>query len=128
MTSTVESTLVIESWDERPVDDAIPKVTRATVAARVAGAIDGTSLTEYVMAYRDDGSAVYVGLERITGVVAGREGTLVLRHLGTYEGGAARSAVEVVGSSGSDGLAGVSGAGDFLADPAPSLRLDLTFG
>ena len=127
MATKVESTVEIESWDEQPIDDASPKVTRASVVAHVSGGIEGTSRTEYVMAYRDDGSAVYTGIERIAGTVDGREGTLVLRHIGAYEDGAARSAVEVVGSSGSDGLAAVRGAGDFVAVLSPSMRLDLTF-
>jgi hypothetical protein len=124
----IQSTFEIESWDEHPIDEARPKVTRATVTKRFRGGIDGTSRIEYVMAYREDGSAAFVGIERVAGTIDGRQGSMVLRHVGSFESGAARASVEVVDSSGADGLAGVAGAGDFIADPAGSMNLDLTFG
>lgn len=128
MSTTAEAKLEIENWDEQPIDDAEPKITRATITGRISGDIDGTSRTESVMAYRPDGSAVFVGLERIEGVVHGRKGSLLLRHIGSYEDGVARAAVDIVSSAATDELAEVEGSGEFVADPSPSLRLELSFG
>lgn len=123
------STFEVKSWDENAVDEqtGLPKLTRASVTKAYSGDIDGASTTEWLMAYAEDGSASFVGIERITGTVAGRTGTLVLQHVGRYEDGAAKGSLTVVRGSGTDALAGAAGAGDFLADPAGSVRLDVTF-
>ena len=88
----------VEKWDESPFDDRIdvPKVTRALVIKRYSGDIEGSSTTEWLMAYGEDGSARFVGLERISGSVTGREGSLVLQHVGSYEGGVAKGDLEVL--------------------------------
>jgi hypothetical protein len=120
----------VENWDESPFDDqgAGPKLTRALVFKRYTGDIEGTSTTEWLMAYAEDGSARFVGLERITGWVDGREGTLVLQHVGSYDGGAAKGSLDVVGGAGAGGLDSAAGTGQFLADPGGSVDLNLTFG
>jgi hypothetical protein len=97
------------------------------VTKSYSGDIDGQSVTEWQMAYADDGSARFVGLERIDGTVAGRHGTMVLEHLGNYENGAATATLTVLSGCGSADLAGVSGQGDFLADPSGKVRLQLSF-
>jgi hypothetical protein len=79
------------------------------------------------MAYAEDGSATFVGIERVTGTIAGRNGSVVLQHVGSFEGGAARARLTVVRGSGTAGLASASGGGDFLADPKGSVSLDLAF-
>jgi hypothetical protein len=79
------------------------------------------------MAYAEDGSATFVGLERINGTVAGRSGTLVVQHLGTYQDGAATAELAAVAGWGGGELAGVTGTGDFRADPAGTVRLELVF-
>jgi hypothetical protein len=77
------------------------------------------------MAYADDGSAVFVGLERIKGTVAGQEGTLVLQHVGKFEDGAAKADLNIVAGANSGDLAAVAGRGDLLADPSGSVTLEL---
>jgi hypothetical protein len=119
----------VENWDESPFDDrgAGPKLTRALVFKQYTGDIEGTSTTEWLMAYAEDGSARFVGLERISGSVNGREGTLVLQHVGSYEGGAAKGALDVIEGAGSGALHSAAGTGQFLADPSGSVDLSLTF-
>ncbi len=90
---------------------------------KYSGDVDGTSVTEWLMSYNSDGSAAFVGLERIRGTVAGRTGTLVLQHVGEFRDGAAKATLTVVG--GTDELGQATGGGDFLADPAGSVRLSL---
>ena len=78
----------IGSWDEKPFDEAVgvAKLTRASVTKTYTGDIDGTSTTEWLMAYEPDKSARFVGIERIRGTIGGRHGSLVLQHVGTFEG------------------------------------------
>ncbi len=124
----VSAKFQIEDWNESLFDDRndAPKVTRALVTKQYAGDIEGTSTTEWLMAYGEDGSAGFVGLERISGSVNGRVGSLVLRHVGSYEGGAAKGSLEVLTGAGSGELQGASGNGEFLADPSGSVTLNLT--
>jgi hypothetical protein len=130
MGTQITSTFEVKSWDENPFGEeaaGLPKLTRASVTKAYSGDIDGASLTEWLMAYAEDGSASFVGLERITGTMAGRTGTMVLQHVGLFEDGAAKGSLTVVRGCGTDALASVAGAGDFLADPAGSVRLYVAF-
>jgi hypothetical protein len=129
MAIAINATFAVESWDETPFDETtgLPKLTRATVAKQFSGDIDGQSATEWLMAYAEDGSATFVGLERIRGTVAGRKGSLVLQHAGAFEDGAARATLTVVPRSGTDELRSAAGSGSFLANPSGSVTLELTF-
>jgi hypothetical protein len=129
MSAGLRATFEVTEWNEEPFDDeaAAAKVTSAKVSKTYAGDIEGTSFTEWLMAYDEDGTAVFVGLERISGCVGGKSGSFVLRHTGQFEGGAATADLQVVKGSGSGELAGISGNGDFVADPSGRVNLDLTF-
>src|SRR5689334_5392973 len=125
MGAHIEARFEVSKWDETPFDnaDGASKLTEALVEKTYSGDIDGTSTTKWLMAYAPDKTATYVGVERITGTVGGRRGSLVLLHDGTFEGGAATAGLRVV--AGTDELSEVSGTGDFRADPAGSVTLDL---
>ena len=119
----LSATFEVKNWDEQPFDEADgeARLTQAHVVKQYTGDIEATSATEWVMAYADDGTASFVGIERIRGSFAGRDGTLVLQHVGTFEDGAAVAKLEVL--SGTGGLSGATGDGDFRADPAGSVEL-----
>jgi uncharacterized protein DUF3224 len=125
MTTQIKAAFEIGSWDETPFEDGDDetKLTEALVSKRYSGDIDGTSTTKWLMAYAEDKSATYVGIEHITGTVGGRRGGLVLLHDGEYADGVATAVMRVV--SGTGELAGATGSGKFRADPAGSLLLDL---
>jgi hypothetical protein len=129
MGSAVNATFAVESWNEDPFDEAadLPRLTRATVTKQYSGDIDGQSVTEWLMAYAEDGTASFVGLERIRGTVAGRAGSLVVQHVGTFADGAARAALTVVPGAGTEQLQAATGGGSFVADPGGSVILDVTF-
>src|SRR5262249_13157781 len=57
-----------------------------------------------------DQSGGYVALELVTGVLNGKRGSFVLQHKGTMRKGAFAIEVSVVPDSGTDELAGISGA------------------
>jgi hypothetical protein len=129
MSASLTATFEISSWDESPFDegDGLGKLTRASVGRTYTGDIEGESVTEWAMAYRLDETATFVGIERIRGRIAGREGSVVLQHIGEFREGAAKAALMVVTDSGSGDLAGVSGNGQFVADPQGAMTLDLSF-
>jgi hypothetical protein len=117
----------VTNWDENAFDEGpgLGKLTSAKVTKKYSGDITGESITEWLMAYSEDGSATFVGIERIKGAVRGRNGTFVLQHTGRYADGAAKATLQVVPNSGSGELAGVAGSGDFLADPNGKVNLQL---
>lgn len=130
MSESLTASFEIASWDESPFDEGegVGKLTKASVGRTYTGDIDGESVTEWVMAYRLDETATFVGIERIRGRVAGREGSVVLQHVGEFREGAATATLTVVPDSGTGELAGVAGEGQFVADPKGSMTLELSFG
>lgn len=115
MSMQAKATFEIEHWDETPLKDSGegPRLTRAVVTKTYEGDIRGESRLEYLMMHRDDGTAEFVGLERVTGSLGGRSGSFVLRHIGTFEEGIARAVLKVVDESGTKALAGLRGEGQF---------------
>jgi hypothetical protein len=122
----VSATFEIKGWEEDPFDDTGggARLTRASVTREYSGDVEGTSATEWLMAYQPDESAVFVGLERIRGSIDGRRGSLVLRHVGTFADGVAKAELTVI--SGTDELQGAAGSGEFVADPAGRITLGIT--
>src|SRR5437868_15315083 len=96
----------IKSWDEKPYSESSdqPKMTRASVTKTFTGDITGEGHVEYLMMYRSDGSATFVGLERIVGTLAGKTGSFVLQRTGVFEGGLAQESYVVVAGSGAGEL------------------------
>lgn len=113
MKKTANARFSIKSWDEKPYSEGkdVPKMTRASVDKTFIGDIDGEGHVEYVMMYRSDGTAAFVGLERITGRIAGRNGTFVLRRTGVFEDGQAKESYSVVTGSGTGELRSLRGEG-----------------
>jgi Protein of unknown function (DUF3224) len=127
MPARIHAQFEITSWDETPFDDGtgVARLTEALVGRKYTGDVEGTSTTKWLMAYAPDKTAAFVGLERIKGSVSGKHGSLVLRHVGRFENGSADASLTVI--SGTDELESVSGSGDFTANPAGSITLDLVF-
>ena len=119
----------VKSWNENPFDEGagLPKLTKAAVTKSYSGDIEGMSVTEWLMAYAEDGSATFVGLERIVGTFSGRKGSLVLEHVGSFAEGVAKGTLTVVHGSGTNDLVAVEGDGSFLANPTGSVNLNLSF-
>jgi len=61
--------------------------------------------------YRPDGSATFVGLERITGRIGDRKGSFVLQRTGKFEGGQAKESYSVLAGSATGDLRGLTGEG-----------------
>jgi hypothetical protein len=113
MKNVANARFAIKSWDEKPYFEGqdLPKLTRAAVTKTFTGDIAGEGQVEYLMMYRGDGSATFVGLERIVGRVAGKAGSFVLQRTGMFENGVAKETYSVVPGSGTGELRGLSGEG-----------------
>jgi hypothetical protein len=102
MTKKLETKLEIKSWDEQPYREFPDgsKFTRAEVV--LAGDETGLESAHFdaLMYYRPDGTSAYVSLLELTGAIDGREGTVVLRGEGSYDGTTAKSKSTVVHGTG----------------------------
>ena len=117
MTEHAKARFQIVGWDEKTYEEIGDgaKLTQAKVSQTYEGEIKGTSSVEYLMSYAVDGTASFVGLERITGEVDGKSGTFVIQHLGSYSDGAARSSWSVLPGAGTGDLVNLRGDGGYGA-------------
>ena len=113
MNTTANARFAIQSWDEKPYSEGpdLPRLTRATVTKTFTGDIEGESQVEYLMMYRSDGSAFFVGLERVVARLRGRSGTFVLERRGTFAAGQAKENYAVIPGSGTGQLRALRGEG-----------------
>ena len=113
MRQSASARFAIKSWDEKPYSEGenLPKLTRASVTKAYTGDIVGEGQVEYLMMYRSDGSATFVGLERVVGRIAGKSGSFVLQRTGVFEDGQAKESYSVIPGSASGELHGLLGDG-----------------
>jgi hypothetical protein len=113
MKKTANARFAIKGWDEKPYSEGAdqPRLTRATVTKTYTGDIEGDAQVEYLMMYRSDGSAAFVGLERVVGRIGGKTGTFVLQRTGNFESGRAKESYSVISGSATGELQGLIGEG-----------------
>jgi len=107
--------------------DEGPALTRIHVEESFSGDISGTGVVEFLQAAHADEAASFVGIERVTGSVAGREGTFLLQDAGTVEGNTVSGEWFVIPGSGTGGLAGFRGAGGFRANLGEGAQAHLDY-
>jgi hypothetical protein len=112
------------TYDEPAVG---PVLARIHVEETFSGDIEGAGVVEFLQAARADGSASFVGIERITGTVAGRAGTFLLQDAGTVEGNVVSGEWFVIPGSGTGELAGLRGDGGFRANLGEGAQVHLDY-
>src|SRR5688500_11865439 len=92
------------SWDEDTVEELTDgaKLTRASVTQDFSGDVRGEGAAQWLMAYRRDGTAHFVGLQRVRGALGDRDGTFVLETIGEFDGAVASWTATVVPGSGTE--------------------------
>jgi hypothetical protein len=125
-------TFTVASWDESTYQelDGDAKLTKATVSFGMEGDVIGEATWDALMCYRADGTAVYTGFQRVTGQLAGVDGSFVVQADGEFADGEARSRWQIIDGSGTGGLAGLAGSGSAVATATPpgSFALDYELG
>jgi len=113
MKKSANARFAIKAWDEKPYSEGqdLPRLTRARVMKTFTGDIEGEGQVEYLMMYRGDGSATFVGLERVVGRIGGKSGTFVLQRIGVFENGQAKESYSVIPGSATGELQGLRGDG-----------------
>jgi len=113
MKKSANARFAIKSWDEKPYSEGQdqPKLTRASVTKTYTGDIEAEGQVEYLMMYRSDGSATFVGLERVAGRIGDKTGSFVLQRTGIFESGQAKESYSVIPGSATGDLRGLQADG-----------------
>ena len=83
---------------------------RMSIDKQISGDLAARTVGQMLSAMTStDGSAGYVAIERVAGVLNGKQGTFILQHNGTMNRGAPSLAVTVVPDSGTGELVGLEG-------------------
>lgn len=104
-----------------------PVLTKIHVEEHFSGDIEGSGVVEFLQAARDDGSASFVGIERVTGKVAGKTGTFLLQDAGTVQDHLVSGEWFVIPGSGTGELKGLRGEGGFRANLGEGAQVDLDY-
>ena len=101
--------------DLKPLDNYFKRsdginLGRMSIDKTFEGELTATSKGEMLTAVTSvKGSAGYVAVEQVSGILAGKNGSFVLQHFATMSGGENSSQIEVVPDSGAGELEGISG-------------------
>jgi hypothetical protein len=119
----------VASYEPRPYDEpsAGPELVEIHVRENFLGDIDGEGVARFLQAQRENGSASFVGIERVSGRIADRQGTFLLQDAGTVEGSRVTGRWSVIRGSGTDGLQGLRGDGGFTAELGQNATITLDY-
>jgi hypothetical protein len=104
-----------------------PVLTRIHVEESFTGDITADGVVEFLQAAQGDGSASFVGIERVTGQLAGRRGTFLLQDAGTVQDQIVSGDWFVIPGSGTGELAGLRGEGGFRANLGEGAQVHLDY-
>jgi hypothetical protein len=129
MKQLARATFEIRNWDEKPYAEmaGASKLTRVSVVKVYRGDIEGEGKLEYLMAYGHDGSASFVGIERLIGRIGDKRGNFVFQHVGTFKDGVAKSRWLAVPGSGAGDLQGLRGEVDSALGHEKDYSVELNY-
>lgn len=91
------------------------------------GELQGESVLMELKNYLNDKKATVYGLERFTGEVAGKNGSFVFEHSGSFENAVITSTRKIVAGSGTNELAGLRGEAVFKSGGSKEFHLTLNY-
>jgi Protein of unknown function (DUF3224) len=100
---------------------------RIHIERRFQGDLEGEATAELLTATAEDGTAVYLALDRISGRLDGKEGSFVLQHRGVLSADGAEIDGAIVPGSGTGELKGITGHGAITVDNEGTHRLTLEY-
>jgi hypothetical protein len=131
VTETLDCKLTVVSWTEVPRGEFDNGDRLAQGEIELVGSGDGveSARINVITYYRSDRTTAYVLLMRLSGTVAGRRGTVMLKGHGTYDGTAFRNEYSVVPRSGVGEWTGIAGAAASISadDEFPSVSFVFRF-
>lgn len=114
---------------EDPFDelDGGIKWTHASGSQTFTGDIAGDGAVHWLMLYRADKTADFVGLQRITGSIGGRHGSFVAAAEGDHDGTGSTITFRIIAGSGTGELVGIAGRGSLIAKGGPKGTYELEY-
>ena len=103
------------------------KLTRASGAQAFRGDIEGHGTVQWLMSYRPDGTAHFVGIWHVTGSVDGHDGSFAIESIGEFDGARSRGTWSIVDGLGEGALAGLTGSGSFTAPGGADATYELEY-
>ena len=118
----------VTKWDEETYAELESgKLTRAEIAADLAGDLAGAGSVTWLMCYRADGTAEYIGYLNVDGSLDGRSGGFVVSTSGAFDGEVASGPWTIVEGSGRGELSGIRGSGSFDSPHGGTATYRLTY-
>ena len=117
-TKRANGRIQVKTYEPTPFDETAgaPSLVEIHVTEKFEGDIQGEGVVRFIQAARADGSATFVGIERVRGSIHGKNGTFLLQDTGTLVGKEVKGEWFVVAGSGTDELRGLRGEGGFSAN------------
>jgi Protein of unknown function (DUF3224) len=119
----------VARYEPRPYDEPSPgpELVEIDVREKFVGDIEGEGVVRFLQAQRQDGSASFVGIERVSGRIGDRRGTFLLQDAGTVSGTTVTGGWSVIPGSGTGGLQGLRGDGGFTAELGQNATITLDY-
>ena len=127
--NVIDGEFNVTDWKESTVAELGPgaKLTEARVTQRFGGGMSGVGSVTWLMCYTSPKSARFVGMQRFEGSIGEREGSLILETDGEFDGTVAKGYWSIVPGSGTGGLEGIEGEGQFEAPHGPRATYRLEY-
>lgn len=128
-TTHAEAAITVKKYEPVAYDQSTdaPVLSKIHVEETFDGDIKGDGAVEFLQAARADGSASFVGIERVTGSVGDRTGSFLLQDKGTVEGNIVSGEWFVIPGSGTGELSGLRGTGGFRANLGEGAKVTLDY-
>ena len=103
------------------------KLTRASGEQAYTGDIDGHGTVQWLMSYRGDGTAHFVGIWHVTASIDGRKGSFIAESVGEFDGAASSGSLSILEGLADGELSGLRGKGTFKAPGGADASYDLEY-
>jgi hypothetical protein len=128
--TTATGQIQVATYEPTPYDqptDGGPTIVEIHVTESFIGDITGDGTARFLQTARADGSASFVGVERVVGAIGDRSGSFVLQDEGTLVGDLVTGNWFVVPGSGTGELTGLRGQGGFTAKLGQNADITLDY-
>ncbi len=128
-TTRATAIITVVKYEPVPYEEPAlgPALSRIHVEESFSGDIEGDGVVEFLQASHADGTASFVGIERVTGTIGARGGTFLLQDSGTVAEGIVSGDWFVVPGSGTGELTGLRGTGGFRANLGEGAEVTLDY-
>jgi hypothetical protein len=103
------------------------KLTHASGGQSFRGDIDGEGAVHWLMLYRADKTAHFLGMQRITATIGGLTGSFVASAEGDHDGSGSTITFSIIAGSGTGQLSGIAGDGSLVSKGGPKGTYELDY-